>query len=155
MTDIRVTMDATHCIFVRNIPPEHLMHHVLMTLYTVVLKYPVVPFLDHDRLMEVLKGKGLGMVKSVVRLGYVFPDKIVRKMTINTCGRRMVAGLLPRVILWRHDVTVDAGFWIRAEVGESLRILEGKDTKPRKNPQQDGQCNRSLIQYCTHTFRNR
>ena len=100
------------------------MYHVFMAIHTVVLQDPTVLFLDHDRFMKILRRERLGVVVAVFGLGDIFADKIVREVAIDAGGGGMVAGLLPRIILRRHDVAVHAGFGVGAEIRESFGIFK-------------------------------
>ena len=47
-------------------------------------------------------------------------------MTIHTHRHRMVARLLPRVVLWLHDVAIDTDFGVIAHVGKPFRVKKGE-----------------------------
>ena len=38
----------------------------------------------------------------------------------------MVTGLLPRVVLWLHDVAIDADLGVIAHVGKPFRVEKGE-----------------------------
>ena len=89
-------------------------YHTGMADDTVVLEDPAVLGGDHDGFMEILQCERFGVVVSILCFGNIFPDEVMRQMTIYTGGRSMVTGLLPGVELLPHYMTILTGFWIRA-----------------------------------------
>ena len=79
-----------------------------------------------------------GMPESVVRLHRVFPDDVVRGVTVVAGGNRMMAALHPGVILRLHHVTVGACRWIVGEIRISFGINERVSGKANCNAYDDG-----------------
>ena len=110
-----------------------------MAIHTVVLQDPTVLFLDHDRFMKILRRERLGVVVAVFGLGDVFGHEGVRQMAVDAASHSVVARLLPRIILRRHDMAVCAGFGVGAEIGQSFGIFKCERTGPYQQPKQYGQ----------------
>lgn len=143
-------MDAADCTGIGYILPEHFMNCVFMALDTVALKNLTVLSLDHDGLLEILQREALRMVPAVFRFGNVLSDKIVWEVAVDTSGRRMMAGFLPRIVLRGHYVAVDTGFGIGAEIRKAPGILEGIRSGSGKNAEQHREYHRFFVQ-CHHS----
>src|SRR5207253_7845505 len=88
----------------------------LMAGEAVLLQDPRVLFVDPDRLVEILEREARRMPEAVLRLGDPLGESGMREMTVHAGGGDMMAGVLPAFILLAHDVAVDAGARIAAEV---------------------------------------
>ena len=113
---------------------DEIVHQSLMALNAVDLQDVGVLLLDANRFGKILQGEGLGVKEAVLRLGDVFADEIVRQMAVDALGVRVMTGFLPTVVLVTHDVAVDAGFRITAEVRGAFRVPKGIDSKPEHRP---------------------
>ena len=100
------------------------MHKVLVAVNTSVLRNDFVAGFNLDRIVVVLQCKGDRVKKTVVGLGYPLSDKVVREMAIVAHRYVTVAALLPRVEVFLHGVTVDAGFRVVAQVACSFTVTE-------------------------------
>ena len=61
---------------------------------------------------------------------YIFIYKtFLRKVTLNACRRCVVARFLPRVILGRHYMTVDASLGVLAHIWMPLPVVKSKRTE--------------------------
>ncbi len=145
-----MAMYAADCTGIGYILPEHFMNRVAMTLNTVALKNLTVLSLDHDGLLKILQGEAFGMVPAVFRLGDVLADKIVWEVAGDTSGSRMMAGFLPRIVLRRHNVAVDTGLGIGAEIGKALGIFKGIGSGSGKKAEQHREYDRFFVQ-CHHS----
>ena len=59
-------------------------------------------------------------------------------MTVDAGGDSMMAGLLPRIELRLHDMTIHTGSGVGAEIGKSLGVSERKRTDTGQNAHEDG-----------------
>ncbi len=77
-----------------------------------------------DRLVERVGSEIIRMPKTVGGLCVVFADEIMRRVAIVAGRDRMMARLLPAVVLLIHYVAVGTRRWIIAQVGITLRVNE-------------------------------
>src|SRR5690606_16473747 len=122
-----VTMDALHAAGGLGAPGrgahgEHRVDEVAVTAHAVLLEDAAARRLDFDRLSEVLSGEQFAVAPAVLGLGDVLRDEALGQVTIHADRRRVMARLLPGVVLRLHDVAVHAGGRVRAEIGETLRV---------------------------------
>lgn len=82
----------------------------------------MVEFRDLDGVGIFAAGEVEGMPESVVGLHCIFPDNVVRSMTVVAGGGVVMARLDPSVILLSHDVAVHAGRRIICQVGIALCV---------------------------------
>jgi len=67
--------------------------------------------------VKILKGESFRVAITVIRLGNQLGQQaIVGHVAVDALGRRMMAALLPGIILFVHDVAVCASPRITAEV---------------------------------------
>ena len=64
--------------------------------------------LDPDWLVKVLQREAFRVPKTVLGLGQILADQIVRRVAVVASREGMMARLLPTVVLISHDVTIDA-----------------------------------------------
>ena len=119
-----MTVDAAYGVRVGQIPHENVIHHILMTIDTVALQDLLVLFLYYDGFMKILHRECPGMIPAVFRFRHIFAHKAVRQVAVDAGRDRVVARLLPRVVLGVHDVTVGASLRILAQVGQALGVAE-------------------------------
>lgn len=141
MPHVAMAMDAREHIPVTR-DGKHLVHDGLMTVQASVLSHAPVARLDLDRLVEIFEGKGQGVKEAIVRLGHPLSDEIVWQMAVVAPRHMVVTGILPGVVMLLHDVAVDTGLRIVAQVAGALTVAEGEDSDTAENPQHDGQRNR-------------
>ena len=134
-----MAVHAANGIRLGHVPMKHLVDHVLVTLDAVLLENPTVLLLDHNRFVEVLQREALGVMVSIVCLGNILADEVVRKMTVDARGGTVVTRLLPRVVLRGHDVTVGTRPGIRAEIGEAFGVMKRVGANTNSNPQENSQ----------------
>src|SRR5688572_19455228 len=79
---------------------------------------------DFDGLSKALQCEQLAVAPAVFCLGQVLGHEVVGQVALDANGGRVVAGLLPAVVLALHDVTVGAGLGIRLEVREAVGVAE-------------------------------
>lgn len=89
--------------------------------------------------MKVLRRKGLGVVPAIFCFGDILANEIVRQVAVDAGRRRVMAGLLPRVELRGHDMTIHTGGWIGAEIGKTLTVVEGKCADAEQDAAKGGQ----------------
>jgi hypothetical protein len=96
--DAAVAMDALNCISSRAASVNDVMHKITMAPQAILLHIGSAARLHLDRLVKILKRKSLGVAISVLGLGDVLWDKIVRQMALNARRHRLVRALRPRVV---------------------------------------------------------
>jgi hypothetical protein len=102
--------------------PDDKVRHLAVAPDTVLLQECRAGFPDLDRFMEILEGKGDGMVNTVIRLRNPLRDGTVRYMAVIAGRHGMVRGFAPTIVLVAHNVAVNACFGIVEKVGCTLRI---------------------------------
>lgn len=123
MPNRTVTMNAIDRLFAR-LRGQDVVNHALVAMQAVVLQDAPILATDHDRFMKVLQREAFGMPETVFGFGEILGGKGVRKMAINTRGDAVMACLLPAIELRLHDVAIDTGFGIGAEVREAFRVVK-------------------------------
>jgi len=72
------------------------------------MQHPLVAFPNKDRLVKILKGKPFRMPKAILTFREPLGDKFMRQVAIYTGSRRVMARLLPGIVLRLHDVAIHA-----------------------------------------------
>lgn len=93
------------------------MNEALMTAQAIILQDTAASLLNADRFNEVLSGEFLTVAPAIFGFGKIFRNERVRQMAIDANGDRVMAAVLPAVVLGLHDVAVDASFGIGTQVG--------------------------------------
>lgn len=114
----------------------YFLHHLSMALNAVVLEDGSVLVVDANRFVEVLQGKTFRVPEAVLGFGEILADKVVGQMAIDATGNCMVAGLLPAIVLFTHDMTVHAGFGITAEITQPFTVIDRVGSRPCANTNQ-------------------
>ena len=100
-------------------------------------------------LVKVSCGERIGVPEAVIRLDIIFPEKVVRRVTIITSGDRPMARLDPRIVVFSHDVAVGAGRRVIGQIRPALGIKKSvaADTEPetQNDSENDG---RNLLGCC-------
>jgi hypothetical protein len=128
---------------------------ILMAAQAVFLQLYGIHGTDANGVGKVLQGELHRVIPAIVRLGDEFGDERMWGVAIVADGPAMVAGLLPGIELFLHDVAVGALLGVVAEVGEAFGELKGVgsqtqgDTKQgandgRQSFHEHGECNKSL-----------
>ena len=90
----------------------NLAHQPFVTANAVLLQNCMILGFDANRLWKILQSKGFGVEKAIFRLGKIFTDEVMGQMAVVAGGSLMMAGLLPTIILFAHDVAVDASLGV-------------------------------------------
>jgi hypothetical protein len=138
MANEAMAMNAFHGVFRRLAAGNNVVDEIAVAPETVLLKDARVPRLDHDRFVKVLQRKTSGMTIPVVGLGNVLGEELVRQMTIDTLGRRMVGALDPRIVFVVHDVTVGTRTRVCREIAQTFTVLERKRPDTGGESRQNG-----------------
>jgi hypothetical protein len=93
---------------------QHLMYDFRVAMEAGGLRNAPIPRLDLNRLMKILQRKCQRMKKTVVRLRNPLAERVVGQMAVIADGRVAVTGVLPRIILALHNVTIRTRRWIIA-----------------------------------------
>lgn len=93
---------------------KHRVHKILVTIDTSALSHAMIARLDLDRVVVISQREGQRMEEAIVGFGDPFADRIMRQMTVIANCYMVVTGMLPRIEMLLHHVTVDAGLWIIA-----------------------------------------
>ncbi len=83
-----------------------------------------------DRFVKILERERLGMPEAVFGFDEILGNKVVRGVAIVAAGHRVVAGLLPAVILLAHDVAIHARGGIAAEVRGARGVVKSETSQP-------------------------
>ena len=84
------------------------------------------------------------MKETVVSLRDPLSDGVMRQVTVVANGNVVMTALLPRIHVVLHDVTVDAGLGIIAEVAGPFSVPESERADTREQSKRHGEKN------CTH-----
>jgi hypothetical protein len=105
---------------------ENVTDEIAMAVNAVVFKDTQAYGPQTDRLGEVLEREALGVPEAVLGLHKILGNERMRDMTVRARRDGVVAGVLPAVVLFPHDVTIDARFRVRTEVRKALGIADGE-----------------------------
>ena len=83
-----------------------------VTANAVFLQNCMIPGFDANWLWKILQGEGFGVEKAIFRLGKIFADEVMGQMAVVAGGSLMMAGFLPTIILFAHDMAVDASLGV-------------------------------------------
>jgi len=123
----------TGCFFIVLSGIQHTVDQTVMAADAVVLQNRRVSFLDANRLLEVLESESLGVVVAVFGLGDPLIQTALGQVAVDTTGHRVMTRLLPGVELGLHDVAVDTGLRILAEVGQAFGVVKGEGSCPNEH----------------------
>jgi hypothetical protein len=112
---------------------EDLADQTAMTLDAVVTENLAIARPDANGFVEILQRESFGVPKSVLGFGQIFSEEIMGRVTVVARCNGMMAGLLPAFILVAHDMAVDAGFRVIAEVRAAFRVIKRIATHPNNN----------------------
>src|SRR5688500_10797535 len=79
------------------------------------------------------------MPEAVVGLDGVLADEIVWRVAVVASRHRMMARLLPAIVMLAHDVAVDAGPRIAAEIRKAFAVTNGIAAGPDRCTNEDAQ----------------
>jgi hypothetical protein len=68
----------------------------------------------------------------------VFADEVMRQVAVHAGGGRVMARLLPALVLRQHDVAIRAGGRIVAQVRKPFRIEQRENTEACQHAEQHG-----------------
>src|SRR5690606_24592537 len=101
----------------------HLGRDRLVAIKTTALSHIAIEGRDLNRLGEIPEGKGGAMAEAVQTFDGVFGDHVtVWCVTVVARSHRLMAAVVPTVILVAHDVAVDTGRGVIREIRCSLGI---------------------------------
>jgi hypothetical protein len=109
-------MNAVESLGRRRAVPKDVVNQVMMAMDAVDLKNIQAHGAYSNRLREVLERETLGMPQAVLGLHEILGDGLMGDVAIVARGYRMVACLLPPVILFPHDVAVHTCLRVVAQV---------------------------------------
>ena len=107
--------------------PAHrvdVMHNILMTFPTGVLRHALTARLHVNGIVETAGGKGERMKKTVIRFSEIFPDNIARRVAIVAGSDRAMAGFDPAIEMVLHDMAIGACSRIIAQIRRAFCINE-------------------------------
>ena len=119
-----------------------LVENLAVASDAVLLQHRGVARLDHDRFGKVLEREPLGVPEAVFRFGRIFCDEAVWGVAVIARGDRVMAGVLPAIVLLAHDVTVHTSGGIVGEIGMALTIVErvAADSGEQTDRRSQNQC---------------
>jgi hypothetical protein len=141
MTRISVTVHTLDALLIPSFGHGQFMHQAFVAAEAVLLENGPASFGQDDRFMKILECESRRVPEAAVRFGEILPYKRMGQVALNAYRDRVMAGFLPGVEFGLHDVTIDAGTRIRAEIGEAFGIMEREQADAQQNPQQYGQGN--------------
>ena len=109
---------------------------VLVAVNTSSIEDTSIAWSNADRFVKILQGERFGMPKSVFRFHQVFGNERMRGVAIVARSYRMMTGLLPAVILFAHNMAIDASGGIAAEIGSSRSIMKRVAPQPSHHADQ-------------------
>ncbi len=126
----------------------------LMAIATRRFSNRTASLLHLNWLVKVSCGERIGVPEAVIRLDIIFPEKVVRRVTIITSGDRPMARLDPRIVVFSHDVAVGAGRRVIGQIRPALGIKESVAADTESETQNDAENDgRSLPGCCRfHSF---
>ena len=113
MPHVAVAMNAREH-FTFGFDGKQLVHEVTVAVQTCLLSHSPIARLDPDGLMEVSQCKCEGMEEAVVGLHDPFTNRMMRQMAVVADSDMLMAGVLPRVVVALHHMTIDASCGIVA-----------------------------------------
>jgi hypothetical protein len=129
-----MAMDTLHGIGGSLAALDDVMHEIAVTAKTTPLKDRRVARMNHNRLMEILKGKASRMTIPIVSLGKILRDKRMGQMAIDTHRGGVVRAFRPGRVLIIHDVAVGARSRVGREISEPPGIVERKHSDAAHQP---------------------
>ena len=100
------------------------LRDLLVTAPAGVFRHFVIARRDPDRIGEGAGREVEGVPEAVARLGLVFPEQVVRRVTVVAHRHCMVRGLDPRVEVLAHHVAVGARLGVVGQVGRTAGVYE-------------------------------
>lgn len=137
MADRLMTTQAVVTGIARGSLVHDFTDHTGMTLDAIGLQDVGVAGLDADGFVEVLERKSIRVPEAVACFRQVFAHKIVRDVAVVAGCDGMMAGLLPTVVVFAHDMALHTGTGIVAEVGRALGIPERVGAQTEDSAPQD------------------
>jgi len=107
---------------------QQCVDEITMTINACALRHAAVSWFDLDRVAVAAQRERQRVKETVIRFGDPFPDVIVRQMTVVADRDVVMTALLPRIKMGLHDVTVDAGLWLVAQVAGTVAVTECEAT---------------------------
>ena len=115
-----------------------------MTVAARSLHHAVIKPGDLNIVWIFARGEIKGMEEAVAGLHSIFPDEVMRSVTIVTCGGRMVTGFYPAAVLIVHHMAVGASAGVVQQVGIAFgvnkRVTAGAHSRADQAEQRDVQC---------------
>lgn len=123
-----VKVSVIVCAVCGNFPDK-----LFMTIQAIRIQDSGIRGFYANRLMEVLKCEGNGVMVSIAGLGCPLANEIMRHVAIPACCKSMMTGLLPAVILASHNMAVDAGLRIIGKIRRSTGIKKSVPAGAKEN----------------------
>lgn len=95
-----------------------------MTAHAILLQDAAAGTANLDGLAKSLRREELAVPIAIFGFCIVFADKILRQVAVDAHSHRVVARLLPSVILGLHDMAVHAGLGIGTQIREAFGIAK-------------------------------
>ena len=109
VADITVALNAGYLVKMVGVARHcYRLDHLLMTITAGLLGHLSVPLGDPYRLVKSADRKIVGVPKSVGSFRVILANQIMRRVAVVAGCSRVMASLLPGIILFAHDVTVSA-----------------------------------------------
>jgi hypothetical protein len=89
--------------------------------------------MNSDRLVKILESEGPGMMVPVLHFHKPAADFVRGKMAVIAGCRGMVTRLGPSIVMISHDMAIDAGARIVAEIGSSFPVVKSVPPRSQKD----------------------
>jgi hypothetical protein len=121
---VRAKIGMIHVAVAHAMRGQNLIHQSFMAVHAVMVENLDVLGSNPNRLVEVLQREAFGVPEAVFRFGQVLGNEAVWRVAIVTGRHGVMAGFLPAIEVIAHDVAVDAGFGVVAEVGQTGGVMK-------------------------------
>lgn len=127
----------------------HVFDKAFMAMQTSLLHDSQIAIFDTQVVWVIAGGERDGVKQAIVGFGDPFADEIVWHVAVIANRDRVVAAVLPRIHGVVHDVAIDAGLGIIAQVTGTFCIDKRIDTQADEHPGRDGQANHGATNAAT------
>ena len=118
---------------------ENVVDDIVMTVEAILVQDARTDRPQANRFGKILERETLGVPKPVFGLHQILEYEFMWNVAIVASGDRMMTGLLPAVVLIAHDVAIDAGLGIAAQIGKPFGILHRVCARSERDAEQRAQ----------------
>lgn len=136
-------MDAGHCFLLVGYR-QCRMHELAVTGNASTLSDAPIAFFDLNWIFESTGRERQRVKETIVGFRYPFADVVMWQVAIIADRHMVMAGVLPRIQVFLHHMTVDARLRVVAEIAGTFAVAESERAEPNKNAQQDRKCDQTF-----------